>query len=100
MERPLRYSTPEVPHGTPAGLGRAWHSIEHPRNDPDSSLPVPLWHQKDLFLVGPVPSVSIVHDGKESRKRAASEINASDEWRQVRGNGRHDDYDEDVGATR
>jgi len=22
MERPLRYSTPEVPHGTPAGLGR------------------------------------------------------------------------------
>ncbi|KYQ46478.1 hypothetical protein ALC60_14575 [Trachymyrmex zeteki] len=81
MERPLRYSTPEVPHGTPAGLGRAWHSKEYPRNDPDSSLPVPLWHQKDLFLASLVPSVSIVHGGKESRKRAASEINASDERR-------------------
>lgn len=47
------------------------------------------------FLTRLVPSVSSVRGGKESRIKAASEINASDKLRQVRENGRRDDYDDE-----
>lgn len=50
--------------------------------------------KENHFLVRLLPSVvSFVHGGKESRKRTTSKINANDKLRQVRGNGRHDDYE-------